>query len=188
MMKQDLRITVTKRIMQEALLQMLQKKPIDKIKVNELCAECGLNRATFYRHYETVNEILKEIELDFIHKMPDPCNMISKKENFQVLAEDICQYFYANSNLVKILLKNRSDEELSGYIDQIFHAYFQNLKKSAYFALDEESEMVFLAVLGGGGQRLLRKWIMGEIHKTPQEIATILCDFARWVQYTNEMC
>ena len=71
-MKQDLRVAVTKRMIQEALIRLLKNKPIDKIKVNELCEESGINRATFYRHYETLQDILREIEADVIRAMPQP--------------------------------------------------------------------------------------------------------------------
>lgn len=50
-MKDDQRVTLTKRLLQEGLLRLLETKEIDKINVTELCRESGINRATFYRHY-----------------------------------------------------------------------------------------------------------------------------------------
>ena len=46
-MKENQRIAVTKRMLQEGLLRLLRTQPIDKIKVTELCEESGINRATF---------------------------------------------------------------------------------------------------------------------------------------------
>ena len=38
---------------------------------------------------------------------------------------------------------------------------------------------VIIAVVSGGGHCLLRQWILGDIRKTPSEIADILCKIIR---------
>ncbi|MCM1496438.1 MAG: TetR/AcrR family transcriptional regulator [Bacteroides sp.] len=46
--------------MDEAFLELLQKKDFEYITVKEICEKAGVNRSTFYLHYETVNDILVE--------------------------------------------------------------------------------------------------------------------------------
>ncbi len=46
--------------MDEALLSLLQKKDFEYITVKEICAAAGVNRSTFYLHYETVGDLLDE--------------------------------------------------------------------------------------------------------------------------------
>ena len=43
-----------------ALVALLQKKPFDYITVSEICEEAGVNRSTFYLHYETIGDLLAE--------------------------------------------------------------------------------------------------------------------------------
>ena len=43
-----------------ALISLLKKKPFDYITVIEICKEAGVNRSTFYLHYETVGDLLQE--------------------------------------------------------------------------------------------------------------------------------
>ena len=93
-MKQDLRVAVTKRMIQEALIRLLKNKPIDKIKVNELCEESGINRATFYRHYETLQDILREIEADVIRAMPQPRQKPRTLEDARAYLKQVCTYIY----------------------------------------------------------------------------------------------
>ena len=50
-MKDDQRTKLTKRLLREALLLLLEKNDINKIAVTQLCQQAGINRATFYRHY-----------------------------------------------------------------------------------------------------------------------------------------
>lgn len=46
--------------MDEAFLALLEKKDFAYITVKEICAAAGVNRSTFYLHYETINDLLEE--------------------------------------------------------------------------------------------------------------------------------
>ena len=50
--------TATK--MDLALISLLKKKPFEYITVREICETAGVNRSTFYLHYETVGDLLNE--------------------------------------------------------------------------------------------------------------------------------
>ena len=42
----------------EALLKLMEKKPFNEINVSELCEKAGVARASFYRNYDSMQEIL----------------------------------------------------------------------------------------------------------------------------------
>ena len=44
----------------KALLSLLEKKPFEYITISEICEETGVNRSTFYLHYENTADLLKE--------------------------------------------------------------------------------------------------------------------------------
>lgn len=46
--------------MDRAFLSLLEKKEFAYITVKELCAKAGVNRSTFYLHYETLEDLLSE--------------------------------------------------------------------------------------------------------------------------------
>ncbi len=46
--------------MDEALWTLLEKKDFAYITVKEICAAAGVNRSTFYLHYETMADLLSE--------------------------------------------------------------------------------------------------------------------------------
>ena len=50
----------TARLMDEALLLLLDKKEYEFITVKEICQKAGINRSTFYLHYEGVDELFRE--------------------------------------------------------------------------------------------------------------------------------
>src|SRR5574344_1812650 len=50
----------TAKIMDEALLELIQVKNFDYLTVKEICHKAGVNRSTFYLHYETSRDLLEE--------------------------------------------------------------------------------------------------------------------------------
>ena len=46
--------------MDEAFLTLLAKKDFEYITVKEICEVAGVNRSTFYLHYETMSDLLSE--------------------------------------------------------------------------------------------------------------------------------
>ena len=46
--------------MDEALITLLEKKDFEYITVKEICKVAGVNRSTFYLHYENTSDLLKE--------------------------------------------------------------------------------------------------------------------------------
>lgn len=49
---------VTKRALESTLKNLLQQKPLDKITIAELTAECGISRMTFYYHFHDIHELV----------------------------------------------------------------------------------------------------------------------------------
>ena len=50
----------TARIIDQALIELLAIKEMEYITVKEICEKAGVNRSTFYLHYETIGDLLAE--------------------------------------------------------------------------------------------------------------------------------
>ena len=46
--------------MDEALITLLEEKDLEYITVKEICHQAGVNRSTFYLHYETIADLVSE--------------------------------------------------------------------------------------------------------------------------------
>ena len=63
--------STTKESLGAALKQMLAVKPIEKITVKDLVEICGVNRQTFYYHFDDVYDLLEWVfEEDANHNLP----------------------------------------------------------------------------------------------------------------------
>ncbi len=47
-------------LMDEALYSLLEKKDLEYITVKEICQKAGVNRSTFYLHYESISDLVDE--------------------------------------------------------------------------------------------------------------------------------
>lgn len=51
--------------MHDALIKLLDKQEFSDITVSEICREAGVNRSTFYAHYDNTYDLLQETRKDF---------------------------------------------------------------------------------------------------------------------------
>ena len=50
---------ITKRAMSYALKNLLRTKPLNKITVQDIADECGVNRQTFYYHFQDIYDLVE---------------------------------------------------------------------------------------------------------------------------------
>ncbi|SDH52236.1 transcriptional regulator, TetR family [Planococcus glaciei] len=71
MLKSDLRITKTKQALEEALLTLLQEKPLKSISITEICRLAKINRGTFYLHYGQIEDLFEEYYKEIMKDLTD---------------------------------------------------------------------------------------------------------------------
>lgn len=49
----------TKLMLAESLRNLMQKKTLDKIKIHEIVDACGVNRQTFYYHFQDIYALVE---------------------------------------------------------------------------------------------------------------------------------
>ena len=50
---------VTKRALEASLKNLLLKKPLEKITINDITEDCGINRMTFYYHFKDIYDLIE---------------------------------------------------------------------------------------------------------------------------------
>lgn len=91
-----------------ALISLLKKKPLEYITVSEICAAAGVNRSTFYLHYETVSDLLNETA--------------------RYLLDDFLSYFSADVKSVSFNLADCELNELYFICDKYLNPYLTYIK------------------------------------------------------------
>lgn len=55
--------------MNDALIELLKEKEFVNISIIEICRKAGVNRSTFYAHYDNTHDLLEEVHCNFSKEM-----------------------------------------------------------------------------------------------------------------------
>lgn len=107
----------TKQALAESLKSLLKKKPIDKITVKELAGICGVNRQTFYYHFQDLYELL-----GWIYRTEALASIEHERayDTWQQGLLKILEYVQENRALCINTYRSLAREHLEGYLNAVF--------------------------------------------------------------------
>ncbi|MBV7333272.1 TetR/AcrR family transcriptional regulator [Chloroflexi bacterium TSY] len=132
--KVDRRIRRTRRLLGEALLDLLQEKDYESITVQEITDRADLNRATFYLHYESKQELLFDGLAARFDELVERMNQESSdKMDWGDCSSELMIFQHAadNAELYKVLLGERGigyvKHQILGYIASTMMSDFERM-------------------------------------------------------------
>ena len=87
------RTKMTKRLMKDALMELMENEPLASVSITELCALADVNRSTFYSYYSDLLQLLKEIGDDIINQLPEAKPIDDSTDLDKQFIEDFTQFF-----------------------------------------------------------------------------------------------
>ncbi len=97
----------------EEFLALLRKKSVERITVAELCGRCGINRSTFYRHYEDLYALMESVCAEAHARLfYDVIREVDYSENFGETGYSyilrVCERTKENEELYRLLLSGNA--------------------------------------------------------------------------------
>lgn len=171
-MKEDRRIRKSKNALKKALLLVMNKKPLSKISVSELCAFADLNRSTFYANYESCDALLTEIHKDFFSAMEKHAIIDTSldKRSYQYreqLITGMVEYVEIHRDEVKILFTNNQNNLLERNMVRYFY------EKLGYNQYRYQKDYPFIYHTMAFFT-LLHQWVNDNFPCTAKEFANII--------------
>lgn len=103
----------TKRALEASLKKLLLQKPLNKITINDITEDCGVNRMTFYYHFRDIYDLVDWILVEDAAQVADQLrDYDSWKEGFAQLLELVRE----NKPLVLNVYHSVSREQLEVYL------------------------------------------------------------------------
>lgn len=175
--KENQRVRLTRRLLQEALATLLERKSLQEINVSELCTQAGINRSTFYAHYRNTRDLFGEMSESFFGGLREQLDAIAGEEaddlSLSRRVEIICAYLQSNKNMAKLMFADSgqvSDFALETLSIPIAGKSFNELLASRY---DAPTRKLLGVYLQNGTYQLIRTWIMEGIPKSPRDIGRL---------------
>lgn len=175
------RVRLTKRLLRESLISLLEQKELSKISVTELCENAGINRTTFYRYYGSQFDVLEEMGYEMAEKIRDLGKSHSKdgERTLKEQVTEICHYLQENRREAVLVLQNFSAD--SRVIQEIFRYRIIDQPQYLEFiqSCDETTRDLLNTFMLNGIYSLIRKWLIEDIEKTAEEIGCLAKQIAQ---------
>ena len=172
-------------LMNEALILLLEKKEYSFITIKEICEKAGVNRSTFYLHYETMNDLLSET-IEYVG------NKILKKFNNKVLDKQIIknakleelylvtpeyllpylEFLRENKAIYKIAFSQPNVLKEQYIISYLFKNIFEPILDK--FSVPKEEQRYMMNFYLNGMSAVMIEWIRNDCKEDIQTIEKIL--------------
>jgi len=172
--KENQRIALTRRLLQEGLLRLLVHEKLENISVTALCKESGINRATFYNHYTSPAALLCEMEQQLVSELEQISTAPTSIENIANQMEQHCIKLKENADLVSILVRYHADRNIEEIIVSLAAYYDKNRLDVNKTSMDGDTIHLVSTFLYSGCYHLVQEWLIRKIDKTPREIAELI--------------
>ena len=177
--KNNQRYKLSSEKIETAFLTLILNHKYEDITTSQICKQAGVNRSTFYCHYDDINDLIIKIEAKFAKSMATIFNFGERQtheafiEMFRFIKEN--KYFYkAFLNIPYATLA-----ETNIKIDVL-----KNIGKNA--KIDKSKTMAIFyraSFFGAGIKEMCRLWLQFDCKETPEAMASLLLD-----EYKNREC
>lgn len=172
--KEDRRVRRTKKLLIQALTELMQQKPVKEITVKELTDLADMNRGTFYLYYKDIFDMLEKTE-DMMFEALDSITSVHKNDAAELktkpLLLDVFRFIEENQEIIRVLL--------SPHGDMIFlHRLYEVIRQKCLEAFpklpgnpDEFDYRFSFVVYGAAG--LIRAWVARDCRESVEEMAAL---------------
>ena len=171
--KMDQRVRLTRNLLKNALVQLMQEQHISKISIRAICEVAGINRSTFYVHYTDQYDLLKKVEqevLDNLNKYLGKQDLSDERPiSIQILIK-VLDYVKENMELFKALLSENCDFAFQK--DLVALAQIISSQQNQLFDLRTQE---YIKIFGFTGTiSMLQKWLNDGANESPAQMAEFI--------------
>lgn len=178
-------------LMNQALIELLNKKEYEFITIKEICAKAGVNRSTFYLHYETKEDLLQECventnkhfltyfdesSSDFINKLTT-CPI----QDLILITHDYLspylKYIKENKIIHQVAVKHKVVMNTMGTFNLLNKHVFKPI--FTRFGIDEKSSKYIIMYYLNGVNAIINEWILDDCKDEIEFIEKIIIDCIR---------
>ena len=166
------RVRMTKRLIKDALLDLLAKTELSRISVTAICAAADVNRSTFYTYYTSPSDLLREIEQDMLDRIPKPPYPQNQygEESLLLLTTAFFDYVKENEKVFRILFSEAVNAEFSSrMVDLLCSQLIVGIENK-----EEFSSHFMRRYIANGTVGMLREWINAGFPISSREIANMM--------------
>ena len=164
------------------LVKLLNEHSYHQISVTKLCCAAQIHRSTFYEYYENMDQLLDEIEDEFMSHIPFLDCHANESES-RTLVLEFVNYVRDHSDIFIALIN--SQRLMEPFTEQSRKtAHLVNRKKQASNRKTREDLLVTYTVTGSIA--LIKAWILHHPRYCPEKIAKMIIQLSQRAAFLLE--
>jgi AcrR family transcriptional regulator len=175
---EDLRVRRTRKLLQEALIELTVEKGFSAVTVRDIAARAMVNRATFYRHYQDKYDLLNRY-MDDLYAMLDSPDEVATlpgvPEKPPAGLVRMLEHVQAHADFYRVMLGKRGDPAFSHRI----RGYIEKRMRASLSAMMEQDHAHRLAsdlclrYISSAGVGAIEWWLENDLPYSAEQMATL---------------
>ena len=165
------RTQITKQLFHQSLIKLLESKTMNEISIKMICEEAELNRSTFYLHYDSPYDLLKEIQSDVIEKSIEYLLQVQKGTDSMLFIQKFLSYIKDNTYIFKVLL---NDSNSSYFIDEYIQVTQKVALKDIKSSEKKKTEPYLNTFVMQGCFNVIKQWIQKDFDLSEKELSDFI--------------
>ena len=154
----------TKRALEASLKKLLLRKPLNKITINDITEDCGVNRMTFYYHFKDIYDLVDWILVE------DATEALEGHQDFETWSDafrDMLEKVQANRVLVLNVYRSVSREQVEQYLYKMLDPLLRMFVERENIPVQEEDKQFIIDFYKYALVGMVLEWIRKDMKTDP---------------------
>ncbi len=175
-------------LMDQAFLEILETKDFEYITVKEICERAGVNRSTFYLHYETIADLLRE-SIEYMNSQFNSYFVSDGRldiGNIEKASEEdlylitptylgpYLQYIKDHRRLFKVSIEKANTLGAKNKFDSLFRHVFAPIMDR--YNIPNENRLLILSFYINGIMGIVKEWLSRDCAEPVELILDIITE------------
>ena len=170
---------ITKKAIANSFKNLMETRPFNKISITDITDGCGLNRQSFYYHFQDKYDLINWI---FETEVLIPVANDFKIERWQEKLLEILKMLESNHKFYTNAIKYANTEfraYILGVVTEYYIIVVKQMQKNANKMIAEDDELFISSFFAYGTAGVFSDWIMGGMKDSPEKLTERLSNLAK---------
>ena len=171
------RVRMTKRLLKDALLDLMEHQDLVSISVTAICKTADVHRSTFYKYYTDPSDLLREVEQDFLDRIPSPPRIMDQRNQKALLAaaSEFFDFIKENKKAFHILFNDSSGNSFTARLVEFLCNGYVPVSNGT----DELTSGFIRTYIANGTVGMMREWVNTDFRISSQDLAEMMYFLSR---------
>ncbi len=171
--KEDGRVRYTKMRIRNAFYELLKENGYEKVTVTAICDRAEINRATFYKHYLDVPDLVDKLQEETIDRLSQKLDSASTEGDIESFMIELLAYLKANNegHSVMEVITPSGASNFTLKISVLMYQKFSKYVDPQVSSLSQSDKTMLFSYLAGGSAGIIDYWIKTGFMESEKAIA-----------------